>query len=182
MNQNKFGWFTGVLLVFVLVLLQGISRGEEQRYTNPTLGISFPITADMILYTPKNPGPFTFEESTQFFLVNKWKPSDLVMLNLSAVTDEVDLDYLKSQLEKKGLPQPGYRKVSVQYTNIGQDPPKRAVEHIFELRVKKPKTIRQIALIHRGKGLAFFCTANSNRFQETNKEFFDPFLRSIKFE
>lgn len=182
MSKIKPGWISGLLLVFVLVLLHGVSRGEEQRYTNPSLGISFPLTADMILYTPENPGPFSFEESTQFFLVNKWKPSDLVMLNLSEVSAEVDLDFLKSQLEKKGLPQPGYRKVSVQYTSIGQDPPKRAVEHIFDLKVKKPRTIRQIALIHKGQGLAFFCTANADRFQETNKEFFDPFLRSITFE
>jgi hypothetical protein len=103
------------------------------------------------------------------------------MVNLSAVTDEVDLDYLKSQLESKGLPQPGYRKVAVQYTSIGK-PPKRAVEHIFDLQVKTPRTIRQISLVHQGKGLAFMCTANADRFQETNKEFFDPFLRSIKFE
>ncbi len=181
MRKIKHGWFSGLLLVTVLVLLHGVSRGEEQRYTNPTLKISFPITQDMILYTPENPGPFTFEESTRFFLVNKWKPSDLVMLNLSAVSAEVDLDYLKTQLEKQGLPQPGYAKVAVQYTTIGE-PPKRAVEHIFDLQTKKPRTIRQIALIHNGKGLAFFCTANANRFQETNKEFFDPFLQSIKFE
>lgn len=181
MSTMKRGWFSGLIIITVLVLLHGVSRGEEQRYNNPELGFSFPITADMILYTPENPGPFAFEESTQFFLVNKWKPSDLVMLNLSAVTDEVDLDYLKSQLEKQGLPQPGYAKVAVQYTTIGK-PPKRAVEHIFDLQVKKPRTIRQIALIHQGKGLALFCTADANRFQETNKEFFEPFLGSIKFE
>lgn len=182
MTKFKHGWISGLLFVTVLVLFHGISQGEEQRYANSSLGISFPLSTDMILYTPEKPGPFTFEESTQFFLVNKWKPSDLVMLNLSAVVDEVDLDYLKSQLEKEGLPQPGYRKVAVQYTTIGQNPPKRAVEHIFELQSKQPKTIRQIALVHQGKGLAFFCTANTDRFQETNKEFFDPFLRSIKFE
>jgi hypothetical protein len=181
MSTFKRGWISGLLIISVLVLFHSLSQGEEPAYTNPNLGISFPLSKDMILYTPENPGPFTFEESTQFFLVNKWKPSDLVMLNLSAVTDEVDLDFLKSQLEKEGLPQPGYVKVAVRYTTIG-NPPTRAVEHIFDLQTKKPRTIRQIALIHRGKGLAFFCTANADRFDETNKEFFDPFLKSIKFE
>lgn len=181
MTTNKCGWISGLLFIVVLVLLSGVSSAEEQRYTNPNLGISFPITQDMILYTPENPGPFTFEGSTQFFLVNKWKMSDLIMLNVSGVADEVELDYMKSQLEKQGLPQPGYVKVAVQYTSIGT-PPKRAVEHIFDLQTNAPKTIRQISLIHNGKGLAFFCTAKADRFQEVNKEFFDPFLRSIKFE
>ena len=181
MIKNKRGWMSIFLLVTVLILLPALSGAEEQRYTNPNLGISFPVTQDMILYTPDNPGPFTFEGSTQFFLVNKWKMSDLIMLNVSEIADEVELDYLKSQLEKQGLPQQGYVKVAVQYTAIGQ-PPKRAVEHIFKLQTKAPKTIRQISLINHGKGLAFFCTANADRFQETNKEFFTPFLRSIKFE
>jgi hypothetical protein len=181
MINNQRGWISVLLLVTVLVLLSGISSAEEQRYTNPNLGISFPITQDMILYTSKDPGPFTFDESTQFFLVNKWKMSDLIMLNISAVTDEVELDYLKSQLEKEGIPKQGYVKVAVRYTTVG-NPPKRAVEHIFDLRTKAPKTIRQISLINHGKGLAFYCTANADRFQDTNKEFFDPFLRSIKFE
>ncbi len=181
MIKNQRGWRSIFLLVTILVLLPALGGAEEQRYTNPNLGISFPITQDMILYTPENPGPFTFEESTRFFLVNKWKMSDLIMLNVSAIADEVELDYMKSQLEKQGLPQTGYAKVAVQYTAIGQ-PPKRAVEHVFNLQTKAPKTIRQISLIHHGKGLAFFCTANADRFQETNKEFFTPFLRSIKFE
>jgi len=181
MIKNTCGWFSVLVFFSLLVVLCGISRAEESRYSNANLGISFPLTEDMILYAPENPGPFSFEESTQFILVNKWKPSDLVMVNLSAVTDEVDLDYLKSQLESKGLPQPGYRKVAVQYTSIGK-PPKRAVEHIFDLQAKTPRTIRQISLVHQGKGLALMCTANADRFQETDKEFFDPFLRSIKFE
>lgn len=182
MSKKTCGWFTCVLLVSFLGLLPGISRAEAERYTNPTLGISFPLTEDMILFTAEDPGPFTFEATTKFFLINKWKPSDLVMLNLSAVRDEVDLDYLKSHLEKEGLPKSGYRKVAVQYTSIGENPPKRAVEHIFDLQGQKLRTMRQVYFIHRGQGLILVCTANADRFQETNQKFFDPLLQSIRFE
>lgn len=182
MIRNRRPWVSGLILVCALALLHGISRAEEARYINPTYGLSIPLSEDMILYTPGNPGPFTFEEGTQFILVNKWKPSDLIMLNLSAVADDVDLDYWKSQMESQGLPQPGYRKVAVQYISIGENPPKRAVEHVFDLQGKKLRTMRQIYFVNRGQGFNLVCTADADRFQDTNQEFFEPVLRSIKFE
>lgn len=182
MIRMKNGWIWGLIVISVLALVPGISRGEEARYTNPTYGISFPIVEAMILYTPEHPGPFTFAEGNIFIAVNKWKPNELIMLNRSAVADEVDLDYLKSQMEEQGLPKPGYHKVSVGYTAIGEHQGKRAVDHIFDLQGQAPRTMRYVCFIQRGQGLTFVCTSNTDRFQETNKEFFEPFFRSIKFE
>ena len=182
MSRTKNGLIVGLIFISVLALVPGIVRGEGKRYTNPIYGISFPIAEDMILYTPEHPGPFTFEEGNIFIAVNKWKPSELIMLNRSAVADAVDLDYLKSQMEEQGLSKPGYHKVSVGYTVIGEDQRKRAVDHIFTLQGQVPRTMRYVCFIQKGQGLTFVCTSNTSRFQETNKEFFDPFFRSIKFE
>jgi hypothetical protein len=182
MNRTKNGWIWGLIFLSVLALVPGILRGEEARYTNPTYGISFPILEDIILYTPEHPGPFTFEKDNIFIVINKWKPNELIMLNRSAVADEVDLDYLKSQMEEQGLPQPGYHKVSVGYTNIGEHQRKRAVDHIFNLQGKVPRTMRYVVFVQKGQGLTFVCTSDTDRFRETNKDFFEPFLRSIKFE
>jgi hypothetical protein len=182
MISNRRQWISGLILVCALGLLPGISGGEEPRYADSQYGWSIPLSENMILYTPEDPGPFTFENSTKFILVNKWQRGDLIMLNLSAVTDEADLDNLKSQLENEGLPKPGYRKVAVQYTSIGENHPKRAVEHIFDLQGRKLRTMRQICFVHQGQGFIVVCTSNADRFQESNREFFDPVLRSIKFE
>lgn len=182
MFRNRCGWISGLMLVSLLALLHGISRGEEARYTNQTYGFSFPLLEEMILYTPEHPGPFTFEERNIFILVNKWKSSDLIVLNRSAFADEVELDSLKSQLESRGLPQPDYHKVSVGYTSIGDHQQKRAVEHIFDLQGRVPRTMRYICFVHKGQGFTFVCTSNTDRFQETNRTFFEPVLRSIKFE
>jgi hypothetical protein len=182
MISIKHGWTWGLIFISVLALVPGISRGEEARYTNSTYGISFPIQEDMILYTPEHPGPFTFGEGNICIVINKWKPNELIMLNRSAVADEVDLDYLKSQMEEQGLQKPGYHKISVGYTSIGEHQRKRAVEHIFDLQGQAPRTMRYVCFVQRGQGLTFVCTSNTDRFQEINKGFFEPFFRSIKFE
>jgi hypothetical protein len=181
-TRKMSGWVSGLVLVYLLAVLHGVSAGEEQKYINHNYGFSFPITLDMNLYTPDHPGPFTFEKENIFFLANKWKPSEFIMVNLSAVTAEEELQSMKETIDSRGLPQPGYRKVAVQYTNIGKNQQKRAVEHIFNIQASVPKTMRQISFVHKGKGFAFICTTNADRFQETNQAFFDPFFRSIIFE
>jgi hypothetical protein len=182
MIRTKNTWVWGLIFIGVLATLPGISRGEEPRYTNQQYGFSFPVVDDMILYTPDHAGPFTFEKGTIFIIVNKWKPNELIMLNRSAAADEVDLNYLKSQMEEQGLPNPGYHKISVEFTTIGENQRKRAVDHIFTLQSQVPRTMRYVSFFQRGQGLTFVCTSSTDRFQKTNKEFFDPFLRSIKFE
>ena len=182
MTRIKNGWIWGLIFISVLALVPGIVRGKEARYTNSAYGFSFPIVEDMILYTPEHPGPFTFGEGNLCIVVNKWKPNELIMLNRSAAADDVDLDYLKSQMEEQGLPKPGYHKVSVEYTTIGEHQRKRAVDHTFTLQGQVPRTMRYVSFVQKGQGLTFVCTSSTDRFQETNKEFFDPFFRSIKFE
>ncbi len=182
MTRKMSGWVSGLILVFLLAVFQGISGGAEQKYTKHHYGFSFPLSQDMNLYTPDHPGPFTFAKENIFFLANKWKPSEFIMVNLSTVTAEEELQSMKDTLDSQGLPQPGYRKVAVQYTNIGKNQQKRALEHIFNIQASVPKTMRQISFVHNGKGFAFICTTNADHFQEANQAFFDPFFRSITFE
>ena len=182
MPRKMSGWVSGLILVCTLACLSGLAAGEERQYINHNYGFSFPLSEDMRLYTPDNPGPFTFEDSTIFILVNKWKPNELIMVNLSQVTDEKGLNDLKSELDSRGLPQPEYRKVSLQYSSIGANQRKQVVEHIFDMQGQVPRTMRQICFVHKGKGFAFVCTSNADRFRETNQTFFEPVFRSIKFE
>ena len=182
MVRNKYGWVSGLILVSVFMLLHGISRAEEARYANQSYGISFPLPEDTRLYTPENPGPFTFEKGTMFILVNRWKPSEFIMLHLSSANDEKALQDLKTVLDSKGLPQPGYSKVSVQFTTLGENQQKRALEHIFDLQKQIPRTMRQLSFIHKGQGFIFVCTTSAGHFQEANRAFFEPVFRSIKFE
>jgi hypothetical protein len=114
--------------------------------------------------------------------VNKWKPSDLIMVNLSEVADEKGLADLRSGLESRGLPQSGYRKIAVRETTVGKNQEKRAVEHIFDLQGQPSRTMRQVCFIHRGKGFALVCTANADDFKKSDEAFFEPVLRSMIFE
>ncbi len=182
MAKTVIGWVSGVLVVCALAAFPSLAAEKAQQYSNERYGFSIPLSEDVRLFTPDNPGPFAFGEHTIFILVNRWKPSDLIMGNLSEVADEKGLSDLRSSLESRGLPQPGYRKIAVQITNIGKNQEKRALEHIFDLQGQAPRTMRQVCFIHRGKGLTFVCTANADHFQETDKTFFEPVLRSITFE
>lgn len=182
MTRNMSGWVSGLILVYLLVVFHGVAGGEQQRYTNHNYGFSFPISKDMNLYTPDHPGPFTFDQENIFYLANKWKPSEFIMVNLSQITAEKELQDLKSSLDSRDLPQPGYRKVSIQYTTIGKNKEKQALEHIFGMQGEVPKTMRYICFVHKGKGFAFIGTANADCFQEANQAFFEPFFRSITFE
>lgn len=182
MTRTMSGWFFGLILLFLLAVFHGVAAGEEQKYINRDYGFSFSISQDMHLYTPEHPGPFTFAQENIFILANKWKPNEFIMVNLSAVTAEEELQSMMETLDSRGLPQPDYRKVSVRYTNIGGNQQKRAVEHIFNMQASVPKTMRQICFVHKGKGFAFICTTDADHFQETNQEFFEPFFRSITFE
>lgn len=182
MTETVLRWISGLLMVFALAAAPGLAADKAQHYTNQQHGFSLPITEDVRLFTPDNPGPFTFGAQNLVILVNKWSPSDLIMVNLSEVADEKGLSDLKSGLESGGLPQSGYRKIAVRSTNIGKNQDKSAVEHIFDVQGQVPRTMRQVSFIHRGKGFALVCTAPADNFQKTDKAFFEPVLRSIIFE
>jgi hypothetical protein len=182
MTKMMLGWLSGLLVVCALAGFPGHAAEKVQHYTNQRYGFSISLSEEVRVYTPDNPGPFTFEERNILFLVNKWKPSDLIVLNRSAITDEVELDNFKLKMESEGLPQPGYRKVSVGYISIGENPPKRAVEHIFELRGPVARTMRYVYFIHKGQGFAFVSISNPERFEDINKNFFEPVFRSVRFE
>lgn len=178
------------LIIFIAVLLAigalaaapGQAADEARQYANQQLGFSFPLSGDVRLFTPDNPGPFTFGAQNLLILVNKWRPSDLIMVNLSEVADEKGLSDLRTGLESGGLPQAGYRKIAVRETTLGKNQDKRGVEHIFDLKGSTTRTMRQVSFIHRGKGFAWVCTANADDFEKTDKAFFEPVLRSIIFE
>ncbi|MGQ9688042.1 MAG: hypothetical protein ACUVXF_04530 [Desulfobaccales bacterium] len=182
MNKTMLAVLSGVLVILALAWDPVRSAETEPRYTNERYGLSLPLSQDVRLYTPENPGPFTFEGKNLCILVNKWKPSDLIMLNCSGIPDEVELDNFMLKMQATGLPQPGYRKVAVRYTTVGDNPPKRAVEHIFELGGAAPRIMRQVYFTHKGQGFALVATSVPDRFEDINKTFFDPVFRSLRFE
>ncbi len=182
MTKTVMAWISGLLAVCALAAAPGQAAEPAQHYANQQLGFSLPLSEDVRLFTPDNPGPFTFGAQNLAILVNKWKPSDLIMVNLSEVADEKGLADLRSGLESRGLPQSGYRKIAVRSTNIGKNQEKSAVEHIFDLQGQPPRTMRQVSFIHRGKGFALVCTADADHFQKADKAFFEPVLRSMIFE
>ncbi len=182
MTQTVMRWISGLLAVCALAATPGLTAEKVQHYTNQQHGFSFALSEDVRIFTPDNPGPFTFGAHNLAILVNRWKPSDLIMVNLSEVADEKGLSDLISGLESQGLPQPGYRKIAVRQTTVGKNQDKRAVEHIFDLKGQPSRTMRQVCFIHRGKGFALVCTANADNYQKTDEAFFEPVLRSIIFE
>jgi hypothetical protein len=182
MTKTVMIWILVLLAVCALAAAPGLTAEDAQRYTNQQLGFSLPLSEDVRLFTADNPGPFTFGSQNLAILVNKWQPSDLIMVNLSEVSDEKGLADLRSGLESGGLPQAGYRKIAVRETTLGKNQDKRAVDHIFDLKGQTARTMRQVSFVHRGKGLALVCTANADDFQKSDKAFFEPVLRSIIFE
>ncbi len=182
MSRAIYGFLGSILIVLALTLSPGVPAEPVRQYTNEVFGFSIPLSEDVRLYTPENPGPFTFAPQNLAILVNKWKRSDLIMVNTSEVTDEKGLADLKNSLESTGLPQPGYRKIAVRETTLGKNQEKRGLEHIFDLQGQSPRTMRLICLVHRGRGLAFVCTADSEHFQATDQTFFEPVLRSVIFD
>jgi hypothetical protein len=182
MTKTVMIWIAGLLVFCALAAAPGLAAEEAPKYTNQQMGFSLPLSEDVRIFTPDNPGPFTLGAQNLAILVNKWQPSDLIMVNLSEVADEKGLADLKSGLESQGLPQAGYRKIAVRSTNIGKNQEKSAVEHIFDVQGQTPRTMRQVSFIHRGKGFALVCTANTDHFQKSDEVFFEPVLRSIIFE
>lgn len=181
MTRKTLSVVSGLAMAMTLLWCQA-SLGEEQICTNQKYGFSFPIPQGMELYTPEHPGPFTFKTDNIVILANKRKPSDFIMVNVSAANDEKDLQELKSSLDAEDMAKKGYTKVSVQYITIGKNHLTRAVEHIFTIQGQVARTLRQICCIHNGKGLFFTCSANADHFQEANQAFFEPVFRSITFE
>jgi hypothetical protein len=182
MTKTVMIWIAGLLVFCALAAAPGGAADKAQHYTDQQHGFSLPLSEDVRIFTPDNPGPFTFGAQNLLILVNKWKPSDLIMVNLSEVADEKGLSDLRSSLESRGLSQPGYHKIAVRQTTLGKNQDKQAVEHIFDLKGQPSRTMRQVCFLHRGKGFALVCTADADHFQKTDKSFFEPVLRSIIFE
>lgn len=172
---------SGLAVALTLLWCQA-SLGEEKICTNPIYGFSFPIPEGMRLYTPEHPGPFTFTADNIYILANWKKPSEFIMVNKSEAHDEKDLQEIKSNLEAEDMAEKGYKKDSVRYVTIGKNGATQAVEHIFTMKGKVARTMRQICCTHNGRGLFFTCSASADRFQEANQAFFEPVFRSITFE
>jgi len=181
MHPKKLCGLIGVALGIISCLSPG-AFGDDQKYANPTYGFSFTVPQDMAIYTPERPGPFPFQERNLFVVANKRRPQEFIMVNLATVNSDKDFQELKDSLDSRGLNQPGYQKVAVQYLNLGQNQNVKAIEHIFTLAGQSPRTMRQIFFVHRGRGFFFTCTANAERFQEANQAFFHPLLQSLAFE
>lgn len=182
MTKTVIQWMSILLAICTLTAAPALAAEPAPRYTNQQLGFALPLSDDVRLFTADNPGPFTFGAQNLVILMNKWRPSDLIMVNISEVADDKGLSDLKSSLDSRGLPQAGYRKIAVRDITLGKNQDKRAVDHLFDLKGSSTRTLRQVNFVHRGKGIALVCTAKADDFEKTDKAFFEPVLRSIIFE
>lgn len=179
---RRMGIVLGVLVILSVLGASQASGAENQPYKAEKYGFALILPEGVGVFTPERPGPFTFEKGSIVILANRRSPGDFILVNESSVATDKDLQDWRSSLESRGLPQAGYRKISLQAVAIGRHQDKQAVEHVFDMQGKGARILKQICLIHRGRGLCFTCNTTAERYQQTNQEFFDPILRSLTFE
>lgn len=175
-------WLIALLGLLLPVVLEEAAWGEEQVYRAEKYGFSLSLSKGVGIFTPEHPGPFTFKTDTLFFLVHRAFPGSFILVNQFAAGSENVLKDVKSSLEARDLPQPGYRKVAVRDLTIGKNQDRSAVEHRFQLEGPLAKTMRQIFFVVQGKGLCFTCSAKAESFDAADRDFFEPVIRSLTFE
>jgi hypothetical protein len=170
-----------ILAAALLGLWCGASSADEPQIYRHRYGIAFPLSSGLVVYSPEHPGLFSFKTDTLFYVMKRRGPGDFILVNEFAASSEKVLAEVKSSLEG-GLAQPGYRQIAVRSVKVGKNQDKEAVEHIFELGGGPKRILRQVSLVHQGKGFFFTCSAAADRFEQADKELFEPFFRSLVFE
>jgi WD40 repeat protein len=155
-------------------------------YTNEEFGMSFPVPDGLSLYTPGNPGPIPslFTQGQLLYLVNPdFTDENIGASYITGVTD-ADLKQFKDLLDTNPptATQPGYKKISVRFINIGTKGDTLAVEHVYNMQGNVYGTIRQVTFIHNGRGFTFTCATAQSRYEEANKNFFDPIFANMEFK
>lgn len=176
--------FASLMVLALLGVFPGESPLAEEPFAfspYPACGFRVHLGEGVRLYTPERPGPFQFSEKTLGILMKGRNP-DLLLIHRSEIGSEAELERYGKLLHSQGLPQQGYRKLTLGFTALGNDGGKRALDHTFELQGPVARILRQIYFVHRGQGFALVAVCPSERFAEANQTFFEPLLRSLIFE
>jgi hypothetical protein len=175
-----------LITVASFFLLPENVMSADDIFLNEKWGLKFNVPTGVNAYTSDNPGPMAsrINADTPLWLVSSSLALERINVKVSQSQDanEQELDAVKQQLERDGLPFPQYQRVSVKYITIGKEGSKKAVEHLHALKQKEPRNLRQIMFVHRGRVFNFTCATSPERYDIANKHFFDIVFRSMEFK
>jgi hypothetical protein len=156
-----------------------------KTYSNERLKLTFVVPNGIDLYTLDHPGPLASQLSSRspLILVNPTFTEENVNVKVSeGVTDSDVTGFKKSLDQRTTMPLPEYKRVSVSLIKIGQGHKKEAVEHVFYMKGNILGKLRGITFCHNGRGFTFTCATSPERFDETNKNFFDALFDNMTFQ
>jgi hypothetical protein len=191
MNTERWLALVAVCLAVATVSAQrGGGGGRSQRpstkdFESVEYRIAFPTLPGFDLYTAEEPGRYRrlFDQRHVAVLVNPMQTAEMIDIRFSGNLTEADLKGYRDTVETNP-PQaklPGFEKVSVATTKIGEGAGKDAVDYVYKVRQdSRDETVRQVAFLHQGKGFIVTCTSEQKRFEKANKEF-SRFLQSLQF-
>jgi len=150
---------------------------------NKKVGIAFYVPKGIEIYSEDNPGPLRSRISaeTSYFLVNPDFRDENVNIKIADGVTGSDLNGLKQLLDSNpNTPLPEYKRIAVKFINIGKDGKLKAVEHQYQMKGNVLGTMRNITFVIGNRGFIITCGTAVERFEKANKEFFEPFLKSIE--
>ena len=154
-------------------------------YSNNKYGIAFDIPNGVQVYTAENPGPLRPQISltSPIYIVNTSFTEENINVIVSEGVSSSDLMSFKKMLDDNpNMSVPQYKRVSVSSIKIGKHKNKDAVEHLFFMKGNIMGKLRQITFSHNGRWFTFTCATAVDRFDKTNKTFFDPIFTSMEFK
>lgn len=155
----------------------------DTKVGNEQIGITFLVPKGIELYSAENPGPLSFLISAEkpFFLVNPDFRDENVHIEIVNGVTESDLKGLKNILDSNpNQPFPDYKRIAVRNITIGKNGAFKAVEHEFQMQGNVLGWMRSISFANGNRGFIITCGTAVERFENANKQFFQPFLDSIE--
>jgi hypothetical protein len=165
---------------------RGGTASGATMFENRDDGIAFPVPPDVALYTAEMPGRFTdlFKKGYIAYMVGPFGKDITIGVREMPGATEADLKGLLQTLETNPpqAAQPGFKKISVGTTKVGDKGDKDAVDFVYDSMTKDVETTtRQLSLVHKGKGFTFSCISPAKDFQAVNKKTFDALFDSLRF-
>jgi len=157
----------------------------ETRYSSDEYGIAFTVPAGTKLYTTVSDcaSKHGVSASTPIVIVNPSFPEENVKIKADDGVSESDLTEFKANMDRNTqMPFPKYKRVSIEHCKIGAQNNKPAVEHVFFAKGKVYGKLRQITFQHEGFGFTATCGTSEERFEASNRTFFDVVLSSLEFK
>jgi hypothetical protein len=185
MSQNRaWAWWMCALTILATLVLVATDCNERKK---PTLGFIVPKGAE--LYTLENPGPMRsrMNRDTLYVLAKPDYTDETILVADGGREQESSLKAYKESLEsgtqaaKDFESLPGYRRISTAFINIGKTGAIKAVEHQYRMQGKNVLGhLRSISFVVDNTLISVTCGTAVDRFETTNKEFFEPFLASME--